>query len=172
MSTQEIRLAILHRIISKSDDVGKTQLQKLGYFLQEALDVPMGYSFRMYHYGPYGDALETDVSRLKLTGYIDIEPDSQGYGFHINSKDESLDEWRVLAEPYEEKIDSVIETFGGSPAYELELAATIHFVRKLLPDVPPEEVITRVKSLKPRFDEAYIRCRHSELERLGFLRQT
>ena len=130
----------------------------------------MGYSFRMYHYGPYGDALETDVSRLKLTGYIGIEPDSQGYGFHINSKDESLDEWRALAEPYEEKIDSVIKTFGSRPAYELELAATIHFVRKLLPDAPTDEVIDKVKSLKPRFDEGYILGRHSELECLGLLR--
>jgi uncharacterized protein YwgA len=59
MDTQDLRLAILHEVISELDDVGKTQLQKLGYFLQEAFSVPTKYSFRMHHYGPYAEALET-----------------------------------------------------------------------------------------------------------------
>ena len=169
MNTQELRLAILHRIIDKSEDVGKVQLQKLCYFLQEALDVPMGYSFRMYHYGPYADSLETDMSRLKLTGYIDIERDSQGYGFHITKSDDPMQEWNDQIEPYKGKIDDVIENLGSRPAYELELAATIHFVKNLLPASSTDEVVSKVEALKPKFSDDRIRDLQSELRDLGLI---
>ena len=69
MNTQELQLAILHKVISELDDVGKTKLQKLGYFLQEAYGVSTKFPFRMHHYGPYSEALETDIPRLTLCGY-------------------------------------------------------------------------------------------------------
>ena len=169
MNTQELRLAILHRIVSESDDVGKTQLQKLGYFLQEALGVPTKYSFRMHHYGPYSDALETDTARLRLTGYISIKPDPEGFGYHITSSDNPLKEWSHLAEPYRKAIDDVLQTFGKRATHELELAATIHFVKRLLPDVSTQEVLDKVKALKPKFNESYVSNLHAELERLGLL---
>ena len=79
MDTQEFRLAILHTVIAESKPgTGKTHLQKLCYFLQTIFDVPTKYSFRMHHYGPYAEALETDMAKLRITGYIDIKPDSQG----------------------------------------------------------------------------------------------
>ena len=169
MNTQELRLAILHRVISKLDDVGKTQLQKLCYFLQEAKRVPTKYSFRMHHYGPYSEALDTDMARLKLTGYIDIEPDTESFGYHITSKDEPLEEWSHLVDPYSELVESVVQTFGKRPTHELELAATIHFVTHLMPDVSTKEVLDRVKALKPKFNDKYITTRLTELERLGLL---
>ena len=93
MDTQELRLAILHKVISELGCTGKTRLQKLCYFLQSAFDVPTKYPFKMYHYGPYAEALETDMARLRLTGYIEIKPESQGYGFQISKIDDALEEW-------------------------------------------------------------------------------
>ncbi len=169
MSTQELRLAILHKVISELDDVGKTQLQKLCYFLQEAMGIPTKYSFRMHHYGPYSEALDTDMARLKLTGYINIEPDLEGFGFHITSKDDPLEEWSRLISSYLQLVDGVVRTFGKRPPHDLELAATIHFVNQLLPDVSTEEVLDRVKALKPRFNDSYVKTRHTELKQLGLL---
>ena len=169
MNTQEFRLAILHRMISELKGAGKTRLQKLGYFLQEAMGIPTTYSFRMHHYGPYAEALETDIARLSLTGYIEIEPDSQGYGFHIKAIDDPLEEWSRLVEPYIEAIGRAIGVFGNRQTHELELAATIHFVNSLLTDASTDEVLVRVKSLKPRFTESYIHDVHSELKNVGFL---
>jgi uncharacterized protein YwgA len=169
MNAQEFRLAILYRLISELEDAGKTRLQKLVYFLQEAIDVPTTYSFRMHHYGPYAEALETDIARLRLTGYIEIEPDSQGYGFHIKPIDSPFEEWSRLIEPYNEGIGRAIEVFGNRQTHELELAATIHFVDSLLADASTDKVLDKVKSLKPRFAESYIQDVHSELKSVGFL---
>ena len=169
MNTQELRLAVLHKVVSHLDDVGKTRLQKLCYFLQEAFDVPTKYPFRMHHYGPYAEALDTDMARLRLTGYVDIAPDPEGYGFHITPIDSPLEEWHQFTESYGRSVDNLIEIFSDRPTSELELAATIHFVKNLLSDIPEYEVLSRVKALKPKFTECYIHELHAELEQLGLL---
>ena len=81
MSTKELHLAVVHKVIFELNDVGKTRLQKLGYFLQESFQVPTKYAFRMHHYGPYSEALDTDMARLQLTGYVAIRPGLAGLRF-------------------------------------------------------------------------------------------
>ena len=169
MSNGELQLAILHDVTSRLKDTGKIPLQKLAYFLQEALGIPTKYRFRMHHYGPYAEALETNLSRLNFTGYIDIQPGSQGHGVHITSIDDPEEEWIKLLHPYRELIDRGIETFGSWSTPKLELAATIHFVNKLQPDTPAEGILARVKSLKPKLSESYIAQVHDELKRSGLL---
>ena len=169
MSAQELQLAILHKLISELGDVGKTKLQKLGYFLQEAYDVPTKIPFRMHHYGPYSEALETDIARLRLAGYVKVESDQQGYGFHISAIDIPPEEWEQLIEPYSHLIERAINEFGRSPIHELELAATIHFVENLYPDIPPDEVIAKVKALKPKFIEEYVVRVYDELKQKRLL---
>ena len=167
MSTQQLRQAIVHDVISRLQDVRKIQLQKIVYFLQESEGVPTRYTFRMHHYGPYAEALETDTSRLRFAGYVDIEPDSQGYGFHISATDDPEDAWRDLTRAHQESIDHILSTFGNRPISELELAATIHFINKLRPDESTEEVLAKVKALKPKFDGAYIFKIYTDLKQLG-----
>ena len=169
MNTQEFRVAILHKLISELEDVNKTQLQKLGYFLQEALGVPTKYLFRMHHYGPFAEAMETDTARLRITGYIDIQPDPRGYGFHMTPIDSPLADWTQMVEPYDESVNRVMTTLGDWPTHDLELAATIHFVKKLLPDESKDEVLNKVEALKPKFSQKYIESLQGRMERLGLL---
>ena len=170
MSTQELQLAILHDVTSRLGDVRKIQLQKLAYFLQEAFSVPTKFQFKMHHYGPYAEALETDTARLKFAGYVDVEPDSQGYGFHITSTDGPREEWSKLIGPYRKSIERVIETFGHSSVSALELAATIHYMKKLRPSLQTDEILRMVGALKPKFTASYISDVHDDLERLDLLR--
>ena len=81
-------------IIRQLGDAGKIKIQKLTYFLQESLGIGAGYLFRMYHYGPYSEDLDTDMTRLKLEGYVNITPDADGYGFHVMPADDSEDQQR------------------------------------------------------------------------------
>ena len=170
MGTQELQLAILHDVTSRLGDVGKIRLQKLAYFLQEAFGVPTKFSFKMHHYGPYAEALETNTARLKLAGYIDVKPDVQGYGFHITATDAPREEWKNLVQPYEGSIDRLVEDFGQRPTSELELAATIHYVNKLRPELPNDELLMMVRALKPKYGEGDVSNIHSELKRLDLLR--
>ena len=169
MSTQELRFAILHETTSRLGDVRKIQLQKLVYFLQEAMAIPTHYPYKMHHYGPYAEALETDTTRLKFMGYVDVQPDSQGYGFHITPSDDPQEEWVQVLQPYMELIDEVVATFGHRSVPELELAATIHYMNKLRPNVPDSELLSMVRALKPKFNENYVSGVHAEMEQLGLL---
>ena len=169
MSTQELRFAILHEITSRLGDVGKIKLQKLVYFLQEAKKVPTRYPYKMHHYGPYAESVETDTAKLKFMGYVEVQPDSQGYGFHITPADDPREEWANILQPYSEPINSVVDILSHRPISELELAATIHYMKKLRPNLPIEEVLQMVRALKPKFGEQYVSDIHSDLERLGFL---
>ena len=166
MDIQEFRLAVLHRLISDMEDVGKTRLQKLSYLLQESQGLPTGYPFKMHHYGPYSESLETDTARLKITGYVDIQPDQQGYGFHIIPKDSPLESWYQLIEPYDEVVNWALETFGEWSTPRLELGATIHYVQNLLPDESRETVLNTVQGLKPKFSWDYINTVNTEMEQL------
>ena len=169
MSARELRLAVVHKVIFELNDVGKTRLQKLGYFLQESFQVPTKYAFRMHHYGPYSEALDTDMARLQLTGYVAIRPDLQGYGFHISSIDNAETEWEELVRVHEPQIGKGLEILGEWSTSKLELAATIHFVANLLPNEPVSEILRRVGALKPKFGAQYVSQIHSELKELGLL---
>ena len=169
MDTQKLRMAVLHKAITDLEDVGKTKLQKLCYFLQEGLGVPTKYTFRMHHYGPYSEALDTDISRLNFSGYVDIQPDSGGYGYHITSIDDPEDEWMEVLMPYEDRIDEAAKSLGDWYTSELELAATLHFVKKLAPSLSNDQVVNRVRALKPKFEISKIANLHSRLKQMGYL---
>ena len=169
MDHEELRLAVLYEVISKLQDVNKTQVQKLGYFVQQVFEVPTKYHFKMHHYGPYSEELETDLARLRMAGYVDIVPDPQGYGFHITKSDSPVEKWVSFSKPFNDRINEAIQTFGARGTSELELAATIHFVSNLMSDQPTSEVLVRVKALKPKFHENYIHNIYEELEQMGSL---
>jgi uncharacterized protein YwgA len=171
MDTQDLRLATVYRIACELPGVGKTKLQKLTYFLQETVGVPLAYPFKMHHYGPYVEPLETDLARLRLAGYVRVDADPNGYGFHITATAEDPDEdWRESVLPYGDAISRVIKQLGGWPTYQLELAATIHFVKRLSPYASPEEVIDKTKALKPKFDEGFVLDVYDGLVQLGMVK--
>ena len=172
MDIQEFRLAVLHRLISDMKDVSKIRLQKLSYLLQEFQGLPTGYPFKMHHYGPYSESLETDTARLRITGYVDIQPDQKGCEFHITPKDSPLESWEQLVEPYDEVVNWALETFGKWPTHRLELGATIHFVQNILHYETKENILNTVQGLKPKFSRDYINTVTTELEQLLPVYQT
>ena len=170
MNTQELRLAIVHKIISELRDVGKTKVQKLAYFLQAAKGVPTAYAFKMHHYGPFAEDVETDTARLRLDQLVEVIPDSMGYGFHITPGTlQPEEDWLQIIKPHEQSITDILDLFGTRPTSELELLATIHFVHNLTCRPTKEVVLRTVKALKPKFDESYIEACFTQLQTMGFL---
>lgn len=167
---QQVKLAVLYHIVKALEDVGKIQLQKTVYFLQEAFEVPTKYAFRMHHYGPYSDDLDTDLTRLKMTGYLEIRPDPAGFGFHVGILDEPEVVWVSLVDPYTEHIEQVVALVRDRPSYELELMATLHFVDQLFDSPSEEELVSTVHGLKPKFTVDYILRFQKELIDSGLLK--
>ncbi|MBC8280368.1 MAG: hypothetical protein H8E48_06240 [Chloroflexi bacterium] len=166
---QTFRLALVYEAVNHLKDTGKIKLQKLMYFLQESFDAPTNYSFRMHHYGPYSEELETDLARLRSSGYLTIKPDLGGYGFHVCVEDEPDDAWSEISRPHQADLKKLIDLFDGKPTSNLELMATLHFADKISNHPPKEQLVKIVQGLKPKFSEAVIENTRVELEETNLL---
>jgi len=155
----ELNPAIMARMVLKSRDqkLGRTQLMKLCYFLQEIESVPLSYDFRIFNYGPYdsevlyylGTACGNDVLNEETVIY----PRSYGYKITPGPKAQELSD--SLDPELAERIDRITQSFSGDGAGELELKSTIVFVdrefdRKQQPG-NIDIIADRVHSIKPHF---------------------
>src|SRR4030043_2299493 len=123
---KEVMLEIINSV---SPPLSKTALVKLLYFLQECYDVDLGYEFTFYTHGPYTHEIlqELDYLSKERLVKIDRRPDLfQGYpGFAIFGTPVEQE----LGEEIKKKIGTLRDRFGLRNARELELRATLHFIR-------------------------------------------
>lgn len=165
----ETRLSIIQKIVDVHRDIGKTKIQKITYFLQEAVGVPLGYQFRMHYYGPYSDSLDSVLSLAKSLGHIDIQPDPSGFGYHVTPCEENeavqVNEASVPYEADPTVVHSAIEMLGRLETSKLELYATIHFIVGIKGELPKDEVLKTVGGLKPKFTPDYIDGTYQALQR-------
>jgi len=151
--------------------LGKTQIQKLVYFVQDA-GVPLEYKYEIYHYGPYSFDLSRDLSSLDGLGVLNIKSDPKGFGFDI-SVGKFAEKFKLEAK-HQKKIEKVIDQFGLNTAAELEVKATIHFVYSVIKKKSAtgklrSEVIQKVGALKPRFTKDFIKNCYVNLEQASWI---
>ena len=168
------RIAITQHIVNRCGDIGKTKIQKMVYFIQESIDAPLHYPFRMHYYGPYSDELDGVLSLTKSLGYIDINHDPDGFGYHVKPVQERRDmSWRdydMSADPeikgLTKVIDEAIDVLRGLDTPQIELYATIHFIKKgPKSEVSKKETLNTVKKLKPKFSMDDISKSYNRLKR-------
>lgn len=150
-----------------SPQFGKTVLQKLVYILQEVYEVPCGYDYILYNYGPYSEALADDLSFFASMDGVKIEW-GQGPGYRIK-KDVKTSHFRERGKgfltKYAPQIEKVVREFGGMNAKELELRSTILYVSREEP-LGKEVLLNRVKEIKPHFSVGEIDSAYQELQHL------
>jgi uncharacterized protein YwgA len=164
----EVRAAVIYDLVDRLGDIGKTQVQKLLYFLQEQYGLPLGCSFYIHQYGPYADEIETTVSNLKFMEYLTVQPDPQGYGFHLRSESPPEEAWSEITKSAQAELDDLVAKLGSRDARELELLTTIHYASRSTEAVN-EQLVSFVRSLKPKFSELFIRRKCEELLENGLL---
>ena len=167
-----LRLAVVKRIVALCEDLGKTKMQKITYFLQMAVGAPLKYRFRMHYYGPYSEELDATVSFAQMLGYIDIVPDREGFGFHItpgaHSETNWFDEDTVHIDDVE-AIDRATKLLGSLEIVDLELHATIHYIDHVRGGLPKDEILQTVKKLKPKFSIDTIDGAYGNLSEAGLI---
>jgi len=166
--SQDLRTAVIVELVQDAQArLGKTQVQKLVYFAQQC-GVPLGYKYEIYHYGPYSFELSHDLGSLDSLGVLNVDSDPTGFGFDI-SVGKFAGKFKV--EPkYQKKIEKVTNHFGLNTAAQLEVKATVHFVHSVIKEKVAaskvkSEVIQKVRALKPRFTDTFIKNCYSDLER-------
>jgi hypothetical protein len=106
---------------------------KLCYFLQTLRNVPLGYRFTLYSYGPFDVRVLSDISVAETLGGIESKTVmySGGYGYEISaaSKSEFV---KGLASNFVRRhsadIGQVVQQFGKFGSADLELLSTIIYV--------------------------------------------
>lgn len=159
METNE-RLLLMTEIASRHPGIGKTAMMKITYLMQTLRDVPFGYHFEIYTYGPYCQTVMSDIEYAESIHYIQINSVDYGdgiYGYQISTTEEgqSALSAAVGRGDYTAQMSDILNFFGDMSAKDLELYSTIVFVTSSCSankwDTSMDNICKTVHSIKPHF---------------------
>jgi uncharacterized protein len=155
------RAALITALIDKSPSaIGRTALMKCMYFLQELADVPLGYHFSLYTYGPFDSDVLNDLGIAERMGAVESRifhfPGGHGYELHRADTDRLLSRSEELVSRYVDAIGWVIQEFGSRSALDLEMASTLVYVDRSAAEegspISAHELVRKVRNIKPHLD--------------------
>jgi len=169
---QSDRLALITFMSEQypSGRLGRTVLMKFCYFLQALRQVPLGYRFTLYAYGPFDSNVLADLDNAESLGAVKtrVVYYSGGYGYVIEAAPHAptvRGRGAAFLKRYEADIQWVLGSFQDLGSAELELVSTMIYVdrepRRASETLPLHELVRRVRDLKPRFPESQVQ-RHAE----------
>jgi uncharacterized protein YwgA len=140
-------------ITSKYHDkqVGKTFIQKIMYLSKKENLIDSSYS--LYNYGPFSIEIANDIENAAYQGLIQIEWLNDS-GYYIK-KNKTVDISKYFNKQQILKSNEIANKYGRFNAIELSIITTAFFIKDKCHDT--EEVVNMVHTIKPKFDESYIR---------------
>jgi len=134
--------------------LGRIHIQKAVYFLQLFASVDLGYGFVIYQYGPYSSEVDSDVMDLLAFGALKMDVVGGYPDYSLGPTAESV-ESSLSANTEAPRIRSAITVVAGEvaprKARDLELLATLAYVRHTEAGPRDEDLVDRVQRLKPHF---------------------
>lgn len=174
----KVRLAIMSELADKlSGKLGRTAIMKLTFFLQELKDVPLGYSYRIYTYGPYDGQVLADLKIADSIGAVQTEQfeweGGSGYAIKSGRRPALSAEEQKLFSSYQADVEWVAQEFGELSASDLEVESTIFFVAKSAKQAKQkiswEAIAKAVHSIKPHHSESRILKHIERLQQKGLI---
>jgi hypothetical protein len=145
---------------------------KLAYFLQTIKGVPLGYTFRLYLYGPFDSDVLNDLGHAQVMEAVEskIVPYASGYGYVFSpGPNRALLRGIIGSElaKYHDSITWVLSEFGTRSAADLELLSTIVYADRDAYErhrrIAPDDLCRQVLQIKPLFSEQHI---NNQIQRL------
>lgn len=173
-----LRRAILADLTKRVNGLGRTGVMKIMYLLQTVRGVDLGYSFRLYNYGPYDPQVLDDLNIAEREGLVRSEAfDWQGGTGYIikpgRNADHTIEQAQESLAPVEDAIYWATSNFGNRSASDLEVISTIIFVDRALLEagkkVPATELTKRVHEIKPHHNAEKIATELSALRQSQLL---
>ena len=121
---------MLDRMIQEGSWAGETHLQKCVFFLQNMRNVPIGYEFQLYRYGPFSFDLRDDLVQLQAESMVELLPRSPSYGSSLAPSTTSLllrKHYPRTLKRYQDEISFVADHFGSLNASDLGRLATAYY---------------------------------------------
>jgi hypothetical protein len=138
---------------------------KLCYFLQTVKDVPLGYNFTLYSYGPFDSDVLADLGTAESCGAVrsSVTYYPGGYGYLIRKAergDAVIESAGTFLTAQHDALDWVVSEFGGLSSGALELQSTLVFADREAAQKTEKltllELAKRVKEIKPHFQQDFI----------------
>ena len=146
---------------------------KLCYFLQTLRNVPLGYRFTLYSYGPFDAGVLSDLSTAEALGGVESKTVlySGGYGYEISPAGRRRSV-KSLGSGFIKKHGSdlqwVVGQFGNFGSADLELLSTIVYVDRESAEAGAKqtagELSKKVHEIKPHFAQPYVQLKVAELQ--------
>lgn len=125
-------LCIVDGLAQKDTWGSETRIQKLVYFLQNLLDIPLDFEFILYMYSPYSYDLRDKLTSLRADRLLTLETKRySGARFVTTDLGKKYQEaFPIFLESYKKKFELIINSLGTKPILELEqLAIAFHLTR-------------------------------------------
>jgi uncharacterized protein len=177
--SRTLRKAILAELTKRVNGLGRTGVMKIMYLLQAVRGVDLGYSFRLYTYGPYDTQVLDDLNVAEREGIVRSETfDWQGgRGYLIKAGHNADHLVRRSKDALASVQDAIIwaaSNFGSRTASDLEVISTIIFVDRAFFEAGEKtsasEVTERVHEIKPHHNREKIAAELSSLRQSQLLR--
>ena len=177
---RQLRLGCLHTLAEGPRECTKAGLHELSFILQEGMGLPTRYTFRNLH-GPRSDELDSRMSELKFTGFLEIredpEPGNPQQLVTALEPDadrlarEMLRDMRRAAAPWREITGLGLELFGDRDSVMLHRQAYLLMLHGFQDESPPdmEKTVGMAMAAMPKMDRQKTEADYRELERLGML---
>ncbi len=107
------------------------------------------FKFTLYQYGPYSFDLDSEIARLEAFGVLDVQFTKPGYGPRYTVVQDDCEG----ADKAFEGLERVAEKVGSWPSKKLELVSTCLWAAVKENMRGDEEIVNRVKALKPRYSK-------------------
>ena len=145
---------------NSGEDVGRTKLQKMGYFADRYMGWDVG-DYSLHYYGPFSRNLITTLKavREELVDETRLESGLYQYGL-TPAGTKFLDEFVGQARDGERML-LTRELFAELSAWsrdDLELASTIDYVKNKISGASDEDVLDKVGIIKENFNAGQIRA--------------
>ena len=150
MNEFERRALVCHLVRTMRDEqswTGETQIQKSAMFLQELLDVPLGYDFVLCLHGPFSFELRSELTLMRIRLYLDVEPRAHyGPSFTLGQRGKRV---KPIPPEYQSAIDFVAQQVSGNNVRSLERISTAFFLQNEYPSLNARQVAEEIHRLKP-----------------------
>ena len=153
------RLALITTILQAANGIeGRTKFQKIAYFAN-LLGWNCLEDFKFHYYGPFSRSLTDDIEGMRGNGWIyeEAEPtfsDRTIYKYRIAKGKRGVADALVARanDPaLVKKTFSLVKTLDKFTSDDLELMATLIFLRRSYPKASSESLLKMTNDLKPRF---------------------
>lgn len=148
---------LINQLKEQGSWCGETHIQKATYFLEEMMDVPLGFRYVLYKHGPFSFDLSDELGSMRADALLkwEIKPDPYGNGLKTTEESRRLQALvpRTIAR-YRPAISFVAEKFGAHGVKDLEKISTALYVTKEQPGQSLASRARRVTELKPHIPYA------------------